>query len=90
MVSANYNGKTLDSIFRRATAGVISYEGCAQLLEQQLQQMFPWIDPHQIYVPVRERSQDVTEYCRNLLGIEKIFIQRLQLTPKFDSISSYT
>ncbi len=89
MVSANYDGEMLGSIFRRATAGSIGYEHCAQLLEQQLQQMFPWIDPQQIYAPVRERSKDVTEYCRKLLNIETIFIRHLQLTPRPESLREY-
>ena len=54
---ANLAGKTL------------SPGECAQTLENQLVQRFPWIPSEDIFAPAREKYHDVQDYCRFLCEV---------------------
>lgn len=49
----------------------LSHGECAEILEKELNRRFPWINPGELYLPLRAGSPSEKDYCYRLIGAGK-------------------
>lgn len=62
-----YVGYTLADIVGFARERTFTYQECAEILERELMNRFPWINPHTFYPLIRQNAGSDEDYCHNLV-----------------------
>lgn len=66
-----YVGFTLGDIVGLAHERAITYSECAEIMEEKLNQRFPWIKPDEFYPLIKKKSSDHEDYCYRLITTGK-------------------
>jgi len=66
-----YPGYTPADFLGLVADHTITYQDCAELLEEELMLRFPCIRPDEFYPLIQEKSQDAEEYCHRLIKVHK-------------------
>lgn len=73
-----YVGFTLGDIVGLAHEHTITYSECAELIEDKLNQRFPWIKPDEFYPVIKKKAFDAEDYCYRLIKAQKQLAEMLR------------
>lgn len=66
-----YVGYTLADFLGFVNGGIVTYQECAKILEEELMRKFPWINPDEFYPLIKTKSSDYEDYCYRLIKTGK-------------------
>ena len=70
-MESRYPGYTLTDFLGLVTDHIITYQDCAEILEEELMSQFPWIKPDEFYPVIKKKSVDAEDYCYRLIKAQK-------------------
>ncbi len=70
-MESRYDGYTLADCLGLVSNSTVTYEECAEILEEKLQHSFPWIKPDEFYPLIKKKSFDQEDYCYRLIKAGK-------------------
>lgn len=66
-----YHGYTLADFLGLVRDGTVTYQDCAEMLEEELVHRFPWIKPDEFYPIMKQKAFDAEDYCYRLIQAGK-------------------
>ncbi len=70
-MESRYQGYTLADFLGFVSEGTVTYQDCAEMLEEELMHRFPSIKPDEFYPIIKKKSFDAEDYCYRLIKAGK-------------------
>lgn len=70
-MESRYQGYTLADFLGLVSDHTVTYQDCAEILEEELMRRFPWIKPDEFYPVMKQKAFDAEDYCYRLIQAGK-------------------